>query len=88
MSDSVINVEDLDSAIRGHSAGPSQFTVPGSPCITVRIDGRLSETVQQIESAAIANALETTNGRLDLAAKRLGLSRKGLYLKRQRLGIA
>jgi two-component system response regulator AtoC len=88
MSDSVINVEELDGAIRGHSSGPSRFTVPGSPCITVRIDGRLSETVQQIESAAIANALETTNGRLDLAAKRLGLSRKGLYLKRQRLGIA
>jgi DNA-binding NtrC family response regulator len=29
-----------------------------------------------------------SGGRLDPAARALGLSRKGLYLKRQRLGIA
>jgi DNA-binding NtrC family response regulator len=32
-------------------------------------------------------ALSMTDGRLDEAAKMLGLSRKGLYLKRQRLNL-
>ena len=86
-SDSVIDVEDLDGAILGQSPRPCQPTVLGSPCITVRIDRTLSESVRQIEYAAIADALEAANGRLDVAAKRLGLSRKGLYLKRQRLGF-
>jgi transcriptional regulator with PAS, ATPase and Fis domain len=87
-SDSVIDVEDLDGAILGQSTRPAQPTFLGSPCITVRIDRTLSESVRQIEYAAIADALEAANGSLDLAAKRLGLSRKGLYLKRQRLGFA
>ena len=32
-------------------------------------------------------ALRNHNGRVDAAAKALGISRKGLYLKRQRLGL-
>ena len=86
-SDSIIDVADLGSGIRGEGLRPSPASAPGSPCVTVRIDGKLSETVQQIECAAIVDALEATKGRVDLAARRLGLSRKGLYLKRQRLGL-
>ena len=37
--------------------------------------------------AALSYAMRATNGRMDLAARRLGLSRKGLYLNRQRLGL-
>jgi DNA-binding NtrC family response regulator len=32
-------------------------------------------------------ALGANHGRLEAAAKALGISRKGLYLKRQRLGL-
>jgi DNA-binding NtrC family response regulator len=32
-------------------------------------------------------AMRTAGGRTELAARMLGLSRKGLYLKRQRLGL-
>ncbi len=32
-------------------------------------------------------ALRTHNGRVDAAARALGISRKGLYLKRQRFGL-
>jgi len=86
-SESVIDVEDLDSEIRGPSTRSSQLLVPGSPCISVRIDRKLSDIVSEIECAVIARALESANGRLGLASKRLGLSRKGLYLKRQRHGL-
>jgi hydrogenase-4 transcriptional activator len=86
-TDSTIDVHDLDARLRGESECQPQLSVPGSRCITVRIDRPLADIVQEIEGAAIADAIEATNGRLDLASKRLGLSRKGLYLKRQRLGF-
>ena len=86
-SGSMIDVHDLDSRLRGQLEGPQPLSAPGGRCITVRIDRKISEIVEEIEGAAIADAIEETRGRLDLAAKRLGLSRKGLYLKRQRLGF-
>jgi transcriptional regulator with PAS, ATPase and Fis domain len=86
-TDSMIDVHDLDARLRGESECQPQLSVPGSRCIAIRIDRPLADIVQEIEGAAIADAIEATNGRLDLAADRLGLSRKGLYLKRQRLGF-
>jgi transcriptional regulator of acetoin/glycerol metabolism len=53
----------------------------------VRVDRPLSEIAQDVEIAALNYALRATNGRMDLAARRLGLPRKGLYLKRLRLGL-
>ena len=53
----------------------------------LRVDRPLSEITQEVEVAAISYALRAANGRMERAAKRLGLSRKGLYLKRQRLGL-
>jgi DNA-binding NtrC family response regulator len=44
-------------------------------------------TLSRIESEMIRVALSTNHGRVEAAAKALGISRKGLYLKRQRLGI-
>jgi transcriptional regulator of acetoin/glycerol metabolism len=35
----------------------------------------------------IKAALRESNGKVEAAAKALGISRKGLYLKRQRLGL-
>jgi transcriptional regulator with PAS, ATPase and Fis domain len=86
-SDSVIDVFDLDARIRGHSREPVEQPVLGIPTITVRIDRPLEESIQAVERAAITHALESSDGRLDVVARRLGLSRKGLYLKRQRLGF-
>ena len=39
-------------------------------------------------ASMIQYALKLTGGKLEEAAQRLGLSRKGLYLKRQRLGLS
>jgi transcriptional regulator with PAS, ATPase and Fis domain len=56
--------------------------------IVVRLDQTLSTAVQSIERAMLLHALNGAKGRMDIAAKTLGLSRKGLYLKRKRLALA
>jgi len=55
--------------------------------IVVRIDQPLSAATQHVEQTMIKAAIEKTNS-VDEAAKMLGLSRKGLYLKRLRFGMA
>jgi transcriptional regulator with PAS, ATPase and Fis domain len=55
--------------------------------IAVSIDENLPSTVERVEREMIKAALRAYNGRVDAVAKALGISRKGLYLKRQRLGL-
>jgi DNA-binding NtrC family response regulator len=43
--------------------------------------------VAKVEREMIQRALRDHHGSLDAAARTLGISRKGLYLKRQRLGL-
>lgn len=86
-SNSVIDVFDLDARIRGQSQESIARPDSAGPSLTVRIDRPLGQIAEEVERAAIAHAIECSRGRLDVAAKRLGLSRKGLYLKRQRLGF-
>jgi len=54
--------------------------------LVVRRDQPLSAAVEHVERALIQDALRSTPN-VEAAARRLGLSRKGLYLKRQRLKI-
>ena len=71
----------------------SRRTVPaGRPVLAgnevlARIDQPLSAAIEHVERAAIQRALSVCDGHMDDAARMLGLSRKGLYLKRQRLKI-
>ena len=48
---------------------------------------KLNATLARVEREMIQAALQEHQGRMDAAAKALGISRKGLYLKRQRLGL-
>jgi DNA-binding NtrC family response regulator len=48
---------------------------------------KLGPTLSRIEREMIKAALHANSGRLEATAKALGISRKGLYLKRQRLGV-
>ncbi len=48
---------------------------------------KLRPVLDRIECEMIKTALRDHDGRVDAAAKALGISRKGLYLKRQRLGL-
>jgi len=48
---------------------------------------KLNPTLERIEREMVRAALQQHRGKMDDAAKALGISRKGLYLKRQRLGL-
>jgi DNA-binding NtrC family response regulator len=68
-------------------ATPESISRTDARALSVRVDRPLSEIAQDVETAALTYAMRARNGRMDLAARRLALSRKGLYLKRQRLGL-
>ncbi len=55
--------------------------------IAVSLTDKLPLTLQRIESEMIRMALREHRGKVEAAARALGISRKGLYLKRQRLGL-
>lgn len=47
----------------------------------------LRSLLEEVERQAVSRAIDSSNGSQTEAARRLGVSRKGLYLKRQRLGL-
>ena len=69
----------------------SRRTIPAAPAadpeVRVRIDQPLPAAVQILEQTMVKSALDRTHGRVEEAAKMLGISRKGLFLKRRRWGL-
>jgi hydrogenase-4 transcriptional activator len=55
--------------------------------VCVPLAAKLAPTLARVEGEMIRAALRVSRGRVDPAARALGISRKGLYLKRQRLGL-
>ena len=55
--------------------------------IAVPLHDKLMPTIARIECEMIKAALREHHGKVESVAKALGISRKGLYLKRQRLGL-
>ena len=55
--------------------------------IAVRLSDKLQPTIERIECEMIKAAFREHHGKINAVAKSLGISRKGLYLKRQRLGL-
>ncbi|MBI3261530.1 MAG: sigma-54-dependent Fis family transcriptional regulator, partial [Acidobacteria bacterium] len=53
----------------------------------VRMDQPLAAAFEHVERTVVPYALTVCKGSLEDAAKLLGITRKGLYLKRQRLGF-
>jgi transcriptional regulator with PAS, ATPase and Fis domain len=85
--DSVILPTHLTGAAsqgHGHAAPPRPAT---GLELHLPVSGKLTCSVTKLEREMIRHALETTHGRLEDAAASLGISRKGLYLKRRRLGL-
>ena len=61
--------------------------LPNPREMAVSLNDKLPSAIARIESEMIKLALRDNRGKVDAAAKALGISRKGLYLKRQRLGL-
>jgi len=85
--DSTLTPAQLSSEIQA-----SRRTIPVMPTVDpevrVRIDQPLPAAVQLLEQTMVKSALDRTHGRVEEAAKMLGISRKGLFLKRRRWGIS
>jgi DNA-binding NtrC family response regulator len=60
---------------------------PAEPEIRLRLDQPLPLAVETLEQTLVRRALERSNGRVEEAARLLGISRKGLFLKRRRWGL-
>lgn len=58
-----------------------------APAIEVRLDQPLARAIDELERKFIEHALSASRGRVADAAQLLGLSRKGLFLKRRRCGL-
>ena len=61
--------------------------IPNPREMAVSLNDKLPSAIARIESEMIKLALHDNRGKVDATAKALGISRKGLYLKRQRLGL-
>lgn len=64
-----------------------QVETPAGPGVVVRLDQPLEVALEELERAFIARALAQSHGRVTEAAQLLGISRKGLFLKRKKLGL-
>jgi len=66
---------------------PASERILDSTEVVVRLDQPLAAATEHLERAAVQWALKKCGGRMEETAAMLGLSRKGLYLKRLRFGI-
>jgi transcriptional regulator with PAS, ATPase and Fis domain len=57
------------------------------PTVTVRVDQPLERAIDDVERVFLERALSQTRGHVSDAARLLGISRKGLFLKRKKLGL-
>jgi DNA-binding NtrC family response regulator len=81
-ADTVLTPAALSSDVAAdqHATSPADRNV-------LPLNGKLSPALATLERRMIKAALDQHGGHMDAAAKSLGISRKGLYLKRQRFGL-
>jgi DNA-binding NtrC family response regulator len=81
----------LTPALLSPEIQASRRTIPASmavePEIRLGLDQPLPTAVELLEQTLVRHALERTHGRVEEAARLLGISRKGLFLKRRRWGL-
>ena len=87
-ADAVLMPEHLsaDIAASRRTVPPSERPLDPNE-LAVRIDQPMAAAVQHVERALMQYALNKCGGRMEDTAAMLGLSRKGLYLKRVRYGL-
>jgi DNA-binding NtrC family response regulator len=81
----------LTPALLSPEIQASRRTVPASPAVNpelrVPLDQPLPLAVEMLEQQMVRHALDRTHGRVEEASRLLGISRKGLFLKRRRWGL-
>ena len=60
---------------------------PADEEVRLRLDQPLPVAVEMLEQLMVRRALDRTQGRVEEASRLLGISRKGLFLKRRRWGL-
>jgi DNA-binding NtrC family response regulator len=91
----MVAMSDVNATLTPAQLSPeiqsSRRTIPavaeGEPEVRVRIDQPLPLAVEILEQTMVKSALDRTHGRVEEAARMLGISRKGLFLKRRRWGM-
>ncbi len=90
-SGAIVTPESLSSEIVRASRGlEPTLTTPGKPTEPMLMSAdsaTIAEAVEELERRMIQAALRRCSGNIARAAKELGLSRKGLYLKMDRLNF-
>ena len=82
----LVDVGHLSPIIRTPAASPPSAATD-STSVNVKLDRTLQEMYDDLERAAIARAMEQSRHNQADTARLLGITRKGLYLKRRRLGL-
>jgi DNA-binding NtrC family response regulator/tetratricopeptide (TPR) repeat protein len=86
--DGFLTAEHLtDDVRRSRRTVPAAQRPPTSSEVLIRTDQPLAAAVDTLERALVNRALEAANGRFEQAARILGITRKGLFLKRRRWGL-
>ena len=91
----IVAYADPDSVITPAALAPEiqasrrtvRLAAGEEPEIRVRLDQPLGDAVDAIERVMVARALDRARGNYENAARLLGISRKGLFLKRRRWGL-
>ncbi len=86
-NDAVVTPDLLSPEVKRATSRTAARSAPGGLAFSVAPGEKLTPALNRIERELIRAALRASQGRVDAAAKALGISRKGLYLKRQRLGL-
>lgn len=90
----IVALSEEDELVDGAHPSPAirqALTATPTPDVTsvhVRLDRTLQEMYDDVERVAIARAMEQSLHNQADTARLLGITRKGLYLKRRRLGLA
>jgi DNA-binding NtrC family response regulator/tetratricopeptide (TPR) repeat protein len=81
----VITPEQLSPELKRTSSptAPSAAAIASMPAATIQ-SGTLAEALADVERRMIADALRRHSGNISRAARELGLTRRGLYLKLER----
>ena len=83
-----LGAADLSADVtQNWNARPVTPSRVSTPAVDVRLDQPLAAAVESLERQFIERALQASSGRVADAAQLLGLSRKGLFLKRRRCGL-